>query len=265
MDISMGNLSVSFNYMIDLYLKEKQNKFAKHNPILNITKFLIIIYGEINIINPYLSQNLSVLLNNLTVYGLKKSEVQEFLDNLEEFYQKYIANRCLENTELLNQIYFNLIDMVKSKGKKQLITISEFASYEELIYSKNNVNPVIKLYNLLINKKPDAIGNYWYKVKTELLHPVVEVNKPLLAANIYQNYGLSYDEVSKLSVNEIVKLNARIQNEMDTETSGGRTVENPKKLILTSGNAVIDSVLLLGFIATGILVGFIILLGFIRG
>lgn len=260
-------ISAVLNYMIELYNSDKQFKSLKHDPLLNVCKFLVGIYGEINVVNPYLSGNISVLATNLTVYGMNIEKIDEFLLNLNEFYQEYIVKKGLQKTELLAKIYFILFDMVLAKSKRENISDAEFHFFETLIYSGNNNNYLMKLYNMFINKDKNAIFAYWSKTKDEIKNPVIMVKeepKPLLEAAVYANYGLSYEEVSQMSMEEIIKINDQITKQSDNTTTGGRNVEKPKKLVLTSGNAVIDSILFLGFVATQLLMGFILILEFIK-
>ena len=217
-----------------VYASENQSKkYQKHNVFSNVIKQLIIIYGKENIVDLFMQNNEAKFEKELEKYGFCRDSVQKWLGAMEAFYRDNKKPNYF--FELIQE---GLIDMYiyRVKVNKDL---SDMADFEKLLYVDNSPNLIIRLYNLLYNKNIKSITEYWKNRLFELENPIeLEVPITYLDAKLYENYGLTLEEVKRMSKEQIDKINKKIidaQNSSE-DASGGRakTEENAKKLVLAT-------------------------------
>lgn len=213
------------------YLSKEKGHYVKHNVFANVLKQLIIIYGEDNIVKPFLDNNETLFTTNLQVYGYSLEAMEKWLRAMEAF-----ARDNKKPNYFFELIEEHLIDMYVYKVTKTK-DMSDKEVFEKLLYIDNSSNLIIRLYNLLYNKNIKSISEYWHNRLYELENPI-DLIKPitLLDAKLYQAYGLSLEEVKKLPSKDIEKINKQIltSESSSSEASGGRSKKNEeaKKLVL---------------------------------
>ena len=80
-----------------------------------VIKTLTIIYGEINIINPFKLKKEESFYKNLSLFGLKKSELNLFINYLDEYNKWLNKPDSLKKTKLITQIQTIIINMILLK------------------------------------------------------------------------------------------------------------------------------------------------------
>ncbi len=207
-------------------------KYHKHSVFSNVIKQLVIIYGK-NIIDLYLNNNELEFTKVLEQYGFCHESLQKWLGALEAFYRdNKMPNYFFE------LIQEGLIDMYVYRVKKTN-NFSDKEEFEKLLYIDNSPNLIIRLYNLLHNKNIRSINIYWESRLFEIENPI-EFIEPikLLEPKLYENYGLTIDEVKQMSKKQIQQINKKIieSQSSSSDTGGGRTktAENGKKLVLAA-------------------------------
>lgn len=251
-------INEAINNGIVNYINYTDNKDINNIHIFEflVIKTLVDIYGEINIINPYTSKNEDAFRENLMINGLKETELNMFFNYMND-YSIYLKtpNKGLK-TSLPIQINSLIINMIIYKNSKQEILEEEILKYDEYFNTKDK--HLIKYIELIVDD-PEFIPKLWERKKMQLDKKLLfhTIKPNLLTPEMYIKYGLSIDEIKKLTNEEIDELNKKIVTE-DTTNGGGTTKEEPKKLILTSGSGFVDTIVLLSIVVTEIMVGLII-------
>lgn len=245
---------------IKTYLSFKKGEVVDKSNMFQckIINLLVLIYGEINIINPYQLKDPKIFLRNLETYGLSKNTVNRFIekiDNYDEWLHKPQTNR---KTHLINEIEKIIIDMIIQKNNFEKLDEKELDIYDN--YFANRDTDIQELRNLF-----SIDANYskilWQRRVNKIVPLIsfIEIEPELLDEKFYIKYGVTLEEAKNLSSKNLKTLNEKIlyNEKNENETSGGKT-NNPLKLVLTSGNGFTDTIVLLSIIATEIMIGLII-------
>jgi len=245
------------NYLL---MKNDMIYEREHTFEVYITKALCKIYGEINIINPYKIHSENSFKCNLLMYGLTEKEM-ELLFSYFDMYENWLNSDNVGKTDLTTKIEKILINMLLIKCRKRMI------DEETLEWFDNFFDPVdnnlAKLHSL-ITFDNDAVPNYWKRKKMGLSNKVslVDIRTDLLAKDDYATYGISIKDVEKMSHNQVVELNNKIQ---EKEKKGRNVLFKPRKIIISSGSGFVDTLMLLSIMATEVMVGLLVAFHFLRG
>ena len=94
-DCMIGNVFINevFSRAIELYLKykDKPNEPEYHRFLVMAIRTLVSIYGELDIINPYITQNehnMGGFDSNLTKFGFPKSDLEDFKKQFLIFFEE---------------------------------------------------------------------------------------------------------------------------------------------------------------------------------
>lgn len=233
----------SILYMYDSYLRKRDKSFVlPSNPFDVVMKTLITIYGEANIINPFYTKSDETLVSNLKAYGATNVQLEFLFQDIDNLYKWYISS---DNTKtiMLSKVENDLIDLIFLKEKEANNT--NLNKYINLLYVEENPNPNYKLYNNLSSKDPKNTSRY---LKRKINNPLLfeEIKEMLLSDALYQNYGLSLEEVKKLSNSDIRRINDKIISELNSNNeSGGRTKSTDgRQLILANGKGFVSPLVL---------------------
>lgn len=189
-------INEAFTVGIKQYLENKEN-----NDFLTLViKTLINIYGELDIINPYKTNTESGMGGfdeNIVKFGYTRENLSLFKQN---FLNYFLTKEQIPN-KYFNEIERDLIDMfflkVKSVNHNEN-TFNTFKSYLRF----NDEKSVDK----------DEIERYFnYKLKmlnTDIKYQLVENNT--LNKEAYEILGYSYDNIIKMSKNELFDINNKI-------------------------------------------------------
>lgn len=245
------------NYLL---MKSDMMYEREHTFEVYVIKALCKIYGEINIINPYKIHSENSFKCNLLMYGLTEKEM-ELLFSYFDMYEDWLNSDNVGKTELTTKIEKILINMLLIKCRKRMI------DEETLDWFDNFFDPVdnnlAKLHSL-ITFDNDAVPNYWKRKKMGLSNKVslVDIRTDLLAKDDYATYGINIKDVEKMSHNQVVELNDKIQ---EKEKKGRNVLFKPRKIIISSGSGFVDTLMLLSIMATEVMVGLLVAFHFLRG
>lgn len=240
------------------YQEEKLEKFSSHNFMSNVIRQLSCVYSEAVVVSCFSTANKNNIISSFSVYGYSKENIELFLKNLLVFYTEYILTKKYKKDSLIQDIEKNIIDMMICRMKKMLIDEENINLFEDTLYSPNSRSIPVKVYNFLLSTNGEAALDYWKKEKNNV-HRI-----SYLAQNLYEKYGFTFNEVLQLDEKSVLEINKIItKSEQDGgNVTGGRNEsiinEKPKRLVLTSGNAIVDAILLMSFIATQLFVGLLV-------
>lgn len=230
----------------------------------HVIKTLISIYNEINIINPFKLGKEESFKKNLMLYGLKESEMEMFIKYMGDYNTWLNSPHENPKTNLPDQIQNIMINMVLLKSDFQKITSSEIDKYNDFFDPIEG--DLIKIQNLMVEDKTKIPG-LWRRKRSQLQGNIIlePIEPELLSAELYAKYGLSIEEVKKLSNLKINEINDEIiKEENEIKNKDDKRKFDPRKLVLTSGSGFVDTIVLLSIMATEIMIGLLIAFSFLR-
>ena len=263
-------INEAINRGIEQYFKYKDRVEAKefHTFLVTVIKSLILIYGELDIINPYKTKNERGFDNNLKKFGLSNEQVEVFKRELLQFEQN-TGNLVLQKEKFLN-IEKILIDMFAFRKKSVPVRDDETATFKTLLYLKNDINPFKReLYNLY-TPESDILLHYFNNKLFEASHTFTftEFNEIALSAEAYQLAGFNAVEVMRLKEEEIENVNNKVyhffrikENDLNKRGRLEEAINYYKKYgnTITTGNGYVDLLFFLSILATCLML--VVLLG----
>lgn len=247
------------NYLL---IKQEKDYDKVHIFEVYVIRCLCKIYGDINILNPYRIGNENSFKSNLIMYGLSVSEMEEFI-NLMNDYSKWLnSDKNVGKTDITSKIELILINMIIERNKVNRFSEDEIKFFDKYFDPKNN--NFATLHNL-ITKDINIVPMYWNR-KRSLLNNNLKfklIRNDLLSSSMYDKYGLNKDDISKMSEDKVRNINNRIL-EKEKEDNRRKKKFKPKDIIITSGNGFVDTLMLLSIMTTEIMIGVMIALHFIR-
>jgi len=146
--INIGIDSAIKDYIANL---NNQNGLVYNSFLVVIIRSLVLIYGNADIINPYKLKDKVAFFNNLTKYGLSKTDASIFTEDFLSFYNVY-----KENNQVKEKIYTleaKKEDFEISKEKGRFIVKGKKV---DSIMRKVNIEDYESLFYL--HRKLDEIG-----------------------------------------------------------------------------------------------------------
>ncbi len=262
-------VNIAFEQAIKLYLSYKNNQESiTYNCFLVvIIRTLALIYGEIDILNPYYLNNKVVFLNNLSRYGMNKSDVALFKDEVLNYYEFEIKNNHTEintvNPYFINIIKY-LIDMFALKRINSSVSFDEEEQFLNLIYTTHTTNEYMLAYSKLMHNDPNFNEKYYYSKINELdvtkeFNKTISMNLNLEALNYV---GVNLSNVNDLSSEELANAQNAAYKYFSVDSSkASRDEDLASKLqalktlnskTITSGNGYVDILLLMSVIVTSL-------------
>ena len=253
-------INSAIEYGIRSYLLDKEGlKFERiHTFEMHVIKTLTIIYGEKSILLPYKIDNETAFKCNLLMYGLKESELDQFIKYMDEYYN-FMHNYKSERkaTGLMNEIETILLSMITKRSKKYQFTQEELNAFDSIF---NPSNGELKQLKQLISSNQGLIVREWANQRNEISNTQIRlraVNPSLLDPNVYFKYGYDIKTIAELSDKEIDDVNNTIICEENKLYKIKHDVKIKNKLVLSTGYALLDLLLVLSVIATLSMVGII--------
>lgn len=244
------------------YLLLNDGKVYNNEHIFEIyvIKALCKIYGEINIINPFKIRSENSFKCNLLMYGFTEKEM-DLLFLYFEKYEEWLNSENVGKTDLTTKIEKILIDMILIKCRKRVVDEEDINFFDNFF---DPVNNTFSKMHSLITIDNDVIPNYWKRKKLGLNNKVklVDVRTDLLAKDDYASYGINIKDVEKLTHEQVVVLNNKIQ---EKDKKSKNVLFKPKKIIISSGSGFVDTLMLLSIMTTEVMVGLILAFYFMRG
>ena len=246
----MNNIFInqSISYGISNYMLIKQGKDYDKAHIFEvyIIRCLCKIYGDLNIINPYRINNENSFKSNLIMYGLKLSQMEEFINLMEEYSIWLNSEKLVGKTDITSKIEIILINMIIERNKHIRFNEDEIKFFDKYFDPINNNFATL---HDLITKDVSIIPMYWNRKKS-LLGGNIKfrlIRNDLLSSSTYDKYGLDREILEKMS-----EENKRSKKFI------------PKNIIITSGSGFVDTLMLLSIMTTEIMIGIMIALYFLR-
>lgn len=256
------NDSISNGISNYLLIKDNKDYDKAHIFEVYVIRCLCKIYGDINILNPYRINNENSFKSNLIMYGLKVSEMEEFISLMNNYSKWLNSEKNVGKTDLTSKIEIILINMIIERNKVIKFTSEELEFFDKYFDPKNNNFATL---HSLITKDINIIPMYWDRKKALLNNNMKFklIRNDLLSSSTYDKYGLDKDEISKMSEEKVRNINNRIlEKEKEDNKRSKKFV--PKNLIITSGNGFVDTLMLLSIMTTEIMIGIMIALYFLR-
>ncbi len=238
-----------------------------------VIRMLAIVYGELDIVNPYRTNNEKGFDENLKKFGFPEDKLLEWKQEMQLFYQNK------ENKELASELFLNiqkkLIDMFVLRKSHVLVTDEEIEQFKSLLYTKKDTNPIkMNLFNQY-SPNSDTIMHYLNTKLFEIMHnyKLTEYKDVTLGAEAYQLAGFNAVEVMNMKEEDILNVNNKVyhffrikETDLNKRSRLEEAINYYKKYgnTITTGNGYVDLLLLLGIIATGVMIVLVIGLKFMR-
>lgn len=252
------------NKAIEDYLKYKQmpdNEAFSRFPVLAI-RTLIYIYGELDIINPYITRNeqsMGGFDSNLMKYGFTKDKIEDFKDSFLR-YEKDLTNQTIPNEGLIS-IEKYLMEMYLLKEKSMHLTKDDEALFNSYLYFPENTNQTVQNNLFLIGDNPSYLKRYFQSIAFETRHnfSFEEVRRVTFPPLAYQVLGYNMTQVNALNDIDLKKVNENVLNFFRINPDEENKEEMLLKAIsyyqkygnrLTSGNGYVDLLLFLSILVT---------------
>lgn len=264
-------VNMAFDKSIKLYLKNQDNKDSlEYNSFLVVViRLLALIYGKLDIVNPYYLKNSVVFMNNLSKYGVSNSTVALFKDDFLKFYEFEQANEQ-QKIKIKNPYFTSiqkyLTDMFVAKQRQENVSIAEEEAFLDLIYSSQTKNYYRLSYAYLMSDDINFIEKYYYSRLNELdVTQEIVLDKTITSAlnlEALNLLGIDLSTLKNMSEEEIKQAQNRAYQyfEVDAEsptrdTDLSQAVDFYKQYgrnKLTSGNGYVDILLLMSIIVTSL-------------
>lgn len=241
------------NLFINFLDNNKDNSFEN-----DMLKILCLIYGDLDIINPYKFKDESQLYKNMMKYGNKLDNIKTFFSNLENFI-KTKNNKKGNNYYTL--IQKEIIDMYYQKNGSIKINDKEINEFFKLLWTTKNSDYYKQSLNYLYSLNPNEIEKY-FKEKFVKKNVVKEEKKDLLSLDAYKILNYDIENIRKMSNNKIQEINKEVYKSFDIDSNtlnkeyllsekikSYKSFSNP----VTTGNGYVDILLIMGVIVTTIM------------
>lgn len=266
----------AFEKGISDYLKSKNKpeSILFNSFLVVVIRMLVNIYNELDIINPYKSNNEEILDQNLMKFGAKKEVIDNFKRLLDGFY--VIEKRNCNSLRREENIYFievqkKLIDLFNLKRLNHNISDSESKEFFDLLYTPGSSNVLRISYNYLNADNVYEVAEYFKKETEKIVQNNDKKEKNLLSFDLYKLFNVSVTDLSKMNSDEINILNSNIFKSLDISESAInrdyllkekiKELTTPKEL-MTSGNGYVDILLIMSIIVT-VVMAIIIMINFV--
>lgn len=263
-------VNIAFEESIKSYIvnANNPNSVLYNTSFVVIIRILILIYGKLDILNPYYLKNSVVFMSNLSKFGLSKSEIALFKDEFLKFYEFEKENEK-RKIKIKNPYFTNmqkyLTDMFVAKKRSENVSLKEEETFLDLIYSSHTTNPYRIAYNYLMSDDLSFIEKYYYSKLNEMdvtqeiaLEKTINGNLNLEALNYL---GVSLSNLKNMSNEEIAQSQNKAYKYFEVDAESPNRDEDLQEAIdyykmhgkkLTSGNGYVDILLLMSVIVTSL-------------
>ncbi len=231
-----------------------------------VIRILINIYGQLDIINPYQTNSLETLKNNLKKYGATEDEINHLFEIINNYYIIEMRNSLgikREDNNYFVEIQKCLIDLFNLKRKNFGVTESDSKEFFDLLYTPGTSNPLRQSYNFLKASNIYEVAEYYQAKMAEKFEEDKEEEKNLLGFDVYKLFNISVNDLSKMNASDIDNLNNQIYESLDiSENAINKDYLLNEKIKeikmqntpITTGNGYVDILLIMSVIVTTIMV-----------
>lgn len=257
-------INQAFTDALNLYIANKQTEESQafwSFPVV-VIRSLITIYGELDIINPYRTNNenrMGGFDDNIMKFGFSKDKLQQFKASLQN-YQNSLETKTFPNPYFY-KIETLLIDMFFCKKKTVTVTDEELQNFQKLLYIPQNQNSIIQQEIASNTNKPDLITRYWQSKWFENNHNFhfMPYKKNTLMPEAYHILGYTLESIAQMDAQTLEQLNNQILSFFKIDVEDPAKDERLREAVtyykqygtsMTTGNGYVDMLLLLSMIAT---------------
>ena len=251
-------VNIAFEESIKLYLTSLSNKdsLAYNTFPVVVIRLLALIYGKLDIVNPYYLKNSVAFMNNLGKYGVSNSRIALFKDEFQKFYEFEQANskrKIKQKNPYFVSIQKYLVDMFVPKKKTEDVSLTEEESFLDLIGSTHTKNYYRLSYLYLMSDDLNFIEKYYYSRLNEMdvtrelvLDKTITGDLNLEALNLL---GISLSNLKNMSNEEINKAQNKAYEYFEVDALSPTREKDLNKAIdyyklygkkITSGNGYVD-------------------------
>lgn len=241
---------------------DKPKGITYNSFLVVVIRALICLYGELDIINPFIAQDEDLLVTNLSKFGYSKENIASFFANLNNYYQEELKNNNrkfkIKNPYFI-MVQKNLVDMLIAKKLNFYLTEVEVKEFYDLLYTPYTTNPLRLSYNYLMTENTLEVDEYFKKQMKDNVKVVLPVEKHFLNVRAYEILNYNIDDLMKLDSAEIDKINTQVfdffkirENAINKEYLLEKAIEayDDEANKVTSGNGYVDILLVISIICT---------------
>lgn len=275
----IGNVFINevFSHAIELYLKykNKPDEPDYHRFLVVAIRTLVFIYGELDIINPYITQNernMGGFDSNLTKFGFSKNALEDFKKQFLIFFDEAKKSKVPNAGFIQIEKYF--IDMFFCKKKSMNLSYEEVLKFQEYLYILSNSDSYIQNdMNRFLSDK-DVIRLYFESKKYESEHDfsLEEIPRDILNSDAYQVLGYSMDQVYNFTDQDLQAVNNRVYQFFHVNPTELNRDELLEKAVnyykrygnrVTTGNGYVDFLMFASVLATAVFITALFVLGYL--
>jgi len=254
------------SHAIELYLKykDKPDDPIFQSFIVVAIRTLVFIYGELDILNPYITQNehnMGGFDNNLMKFGFAEDKLIDFKEQFLKFAQE--EQKGSKPNVPFMKIEKYLIDMFCLKTMVLSVSDEEYSKFQNYLYYSGNQNPIMQQDMERFLLKKDEFVLYYQSKLFECRHQfgLEPIKRKTLFEEAYLLLGYSMEQVNNLTDRDLQNVNNQIFNFFRVDPNLNNKEELLVKAVnyykrygnrLTSGNGYVDFLLFAGIIATAI-------------
>lgn len=261
-------INEAFDKAINDYItyKDKTDGVLYNSFLVVVIRMLINIYGELDIINPFIIKDENAFNNNLMKYGATKDNIYILMSLIQNFYEVELRNiRQVhkEKNPYFIEVQKAIIDLFDLKALSVGINNCNSREFFDLLYTPGTSNALRLSYNFLNADNIYEIAEYYKKVLENNPKEEIKEKKELLGFDVYKIFNLSISDISKMNEDEVNRLNSEIYKSFDISESAinkeflleEKIKEiNMKNNLVTTGNGYVDILIIMSVVITVIMV-----------
>lgn len=261
-------INEAFDNAIKAYIDsiDKPNSLSYNTSLVIPIRILVLIYGKLDIINPYYLENSVVFFRNLGKFGISPNDLALFKEDFLEFYKFEINNekrKIKEKNPYLKKVLNSLIDMFIAKKKNGKVSLTEEDKFLELIYSTHTKNPYRISYAYLMLGDLNYTEKYYYTKLNEMdITSELDLTKTFntkINLDALDMMGINLTKIKNMSDDEIKEAKNKAYSYFEIDANKVNREEELNKKVkyfkitgekLSSGNGYVDILLLMSVIIT---------------
>ncbi len=261
-------INKAFDKAIKTYIdaKDKPNSLLYNSFLVVTIRVLALIYGKLDILNPFYLDNSVVFFQNLAKYGVAPETIGLFKEEFLAFYQFELKNEKrdikLQNPYFKNVLKY-LVDMFVAKKKNGKVSFNDEDKFLELVYTTHTKNAYRISYAYLMLDDLMYIEKYYYSKLNEIemtreldLNKTIRTNLNLEALNMI---GVNLSNLQNMNEDDIAKAKNKAYNYFEVDATNQTCEDELNEKVelykmygkkVTSGNGYVDILLLMSVIVT---------------
>ena len=261
-------INKAFDKAIKTYIdaKDKPNSLLYNSFLVVTIRVLALIYGKLDILNPFYLDTSVVFFQNLAKYGVAPETIGLFKEEFLAFYQFELKNEKrdikLQNPYFKNVLKY-LVDMFVAKKKNGKVSFNDEDKFLELVYTTHTKNAYRISYAYLMLDDLMYIEKYYYSKLNEIemtreldLNKTIRTNLNLEALNMI---GVNLSNLQNMNEDDIAKAKNKAYNYFEVDATNQTCEDELNEKVelykmygkkVTSGNGYVDILLLMSVIVT---------------